>query len=130
MAKGDARTAALIVEDEASVRELASALLEESELHVIECESGEAALSVLQRRGDTVALCFIDIRLPGLIDGIDLARLIETYWPHVTVIVTSGNPGERLHSLPKSAVYMQKPWRALDVLIAAERVLSRREVSA
>ncbi len=130
MATGDARTAALIVEDEASVRELASALLEESELHVIECESGEAALSVLQRRGDTVALCFIDIRLPGLIDGIDLARLIETYWPHVTVIVTSGNPGERLNGLPKSAVYMQKPWRALDVLIAAERVLSRREVSA
>lgn len=130
MAKGDATPAALIVEDEPSVRELASALLEESELHVIECESAEAALSVLQRRGDTVALCFIDIRLPGLIDGIDLARLIESYWPHVTVIVTSGDPGGRLDGLPKSAVYMQKPWRALDVLIAAERVLTRREVRA
>jgi DNA-binding NtrC family response regulator len=130
MAKGDARTAALIVEDEPSVRELASALLEESELHVIECESAEAALSVMQRRGDSVALCFIDIRLPGLIDGIDLARLVETHWPQVTVIVTSGDPGQRLDGLPKSAVYMQKPWRALDVLIAAEQVLSRREVSA
>jgi DNA-binding NtrC family response regulator len=129
MARGDARTAALIVEDEPSVRELASALLEESELHVIECESAEAALSVLQRRGDSVALCFIDIRLPGLIDGIDLARLVETHWPQVTVIVTSGDPGQRLDGLPKSAVYMQKPWRALDVLIAAEQVLSRREVS-
>ena len=130
MAKGDARTAALIVEDEPSVRELASALLEESELHVIECESAEAALSVMQRRGDSVALCFIDIRLPGLIDGIDLARLVETHWPHVTVIVTSGDPGQSLDGLPKSAVYMQKPWRALDLLIAAEQVLSRREVSA
>jgi DNA-binding NtrC family response regulator len=130
MAKGDARTAALIVEDEPSVRELASALLEESELHVIECESAEAALSVMQRRGDSVALCFIDIRLPGLIDGIDLARLVETHWPQVTVIVTSGDPGQRLDGLPKSAVYMQKPWRALDLLIAAEQVLSRREVSA
>jgi DNA-binding NtrC family response regulator len=129
MARGDARTAALIVEDEPSVRELASALLEESELHVIECESAEAALSVMQRRGDSVALCFIDIRLPGLIDGIDLARLVETHWPQVTVIVTSGDPGQRLDGLPKSAVYMQKPWRALDVLIAAEQVLSRREVS-
>ena len=130
MAKGDARTAVLIVEDEPSVRELASALREESELHVIECESAEAALSVLQRRGDSVALCFIDIRLPGLIDGIDLARLVETHWPHVKVIVTSGDPGQRLDGLPKSAVYMQKPWRALDVLIAAERVLSRRVVHA
>jgi CheY-like chemotaxis protein len=123
-----ATRAALIVEDEALVRQLASTLLEESDLHVIECESAEAALSVLQRRGDTIALCFIDIRLPGLIDGIDLARLIETYWPHVTVIVTSGDPGERLEGLPKGAVYMQKPWRALDVLIAAEQVLSRGPV--
>jgi DNA-binding response OmpR family regulator len=125
-----ARPAALIVEDEASVRQLASALLEESDLHVIECESAEAALSVLHRRGETIALCFVDIRLPGLIDGIDLARLIETYWPHVMVIVTSGDPGQRLDGLPKGAVYMQKPWRALDVLIAAEKVLNRREAVA
>jgi len=125
-----ATPAALIVEDEASVRQLASTLLEESDLHVIECESAEAALAVLQRRGETIALCFIDVRLPGLIDGVDLAQLIATYWPHVTVIVTSGDPGERLESLPKSAVYMQKPWRALDVLIAAEKVLSRKEAAA
>jgi DNA-binding NtrC family response regulator len=124
-----AQPAALIVEDEPSVRQLAAALLEESDLHVIECESAEAALSVLQRRGDTVALCFIDVRLPGLIDGVDLARLVESYWPQVTVIVTSGDPGARLDGLPESAVYLQKPWRALDVLIAAERVLNRREAT-
>jgi DNA-binding NtrC family response regulator len=125
-----ARRAALIVEDEADVRELASALLEESDLHVIGCESAEAALSVLQRRGETVALCFVDIRLPGLMDGIDLAQMIKTHWPHVHVIVTSGNPGERLAELPDGTAYMQKPWRALDVLIAAERVLTRGAVSA
>jgi hypothetical protein len=42
------------------------------------------------------------------------------------VIVTSGDPGDRLSSLPKEAAYMDKPWRGLDVLIAAEEVLSRR----
>jgi CheY-like chemotaxis protein len=114
----------LIVEDEADVRQLASTLLEESDLHVIECESAEAAIAVLQRQGDTVALIFVDIRLPGLIDGVDLARLAETYWPHVKVIVTSGDPGDRLEHLPDGAAYMPKPWRALDVLIAAEKVLT------
>jgi CheY-like chemotaxis protein len=122
----DATRCALIVEDEADVRQLASALLEESELHVIECESAEAAIAVLQRQGDQVALVFVDIRLPGLIDGVDLARLVETYWPHVKVIVTSGDPGDRLEHLPDGVAYMQKPWRALDVLIAAEKLLAHR----
>jgi CheY-like chemotaxis protein len=122
----DTRRCALIVEDEADVRQLASMLLEESDLHVIECESAEAAIAVLQRQGDTVALVFVDIRLPGLIDGVDLARLVETYWSHVKVIVTSGDPGDRLAHLPDGVAYMPKPWRALDVLIAAEKVLTRK----
>jgi CheY-like chemotaxis protein len=120
---------ALIVEDDAEVRQLASTLLEESELHVIECESAEAAVSVMQRRGNSVALVFIDIRLPGLIDGVDLARLVRQHWPHVKVIVTSGAPGDRLGALPPGTAYMEKPWRALDLLIAAEQVLSARHAA-
>jgi len=120
---------ALIVEDDAEVRQLASTLLEESELHVIECESAEAAVSVMQRRGHTVALVFVDIRLPGLIDGVDLARLVHTHWPHAKVIVTSGDAGDRLGALPAGTAYMEKPWRALDLLIAAEQVLSDRHAA-
>ena len=61
---------ALIVEDDVEQRQLAATLLEESDLHVIECESAEAAVSVMQRRGESIALVFADIRLPGLIDGV------------------------------------------------------------
>jgi len=100
-------------------------LLEESELRVIECESAEAALSVMQRLESGIALLFVDIRLPGLIDGLDLACLVRTHWPHVNVIVTSGAPGDHLARLPEGAAYMPKPWRPLDVLIAAERSLPR-----
>jgi CheY-like chemotaxis protein len=70
-----AASVALVVEDDAENRHLAATLLEESELKVVECESGEAALSVMQRMGPSVALVFVDIRLPGLIDGLDLACL-------------------------------------------------------
>src|SRR5262245_61198101 len=117
---------ALIVEDDAEQRHLAAALLEETDLDVIECESAEAALSVMQRCGERILLVFVDIRLPGIIDGVDLARAVGTHWPHARVIVTSGDPGDRLDSLPREASYMDKPWRALDVLIAAEEVLARR----
>jgi DNA-binding NtrC family response regulator len=121
---------ALIVEDDADERHLAAALLEETDLHVIECESAEAALSVMQRCGERILLVFVDIRLPGIIDGVDLARVVRMHWPHARVIVTSGNPGDRLDHLPHEAAYMQKPWRALDVLIAAEEALAARPAAA
>jgi CheY-like chemotaxis protein len=130
MGQKDRGALALIVEDDADQRHLAAALLEETDFDVVECESAEAALAVMQRCGDRILFVFADIRLPGIIDGVDLARAVRTHWPHTRVIVTSGDPGDRLGSLPKDAAYMDKPWRALDVLIAAEEVLATRRAAA
>ena len=44
------------------------------ELDTIECESAEAALAVMLIGGQHVALIFADIRLSGVMDGIDLAH--------------------------------------------------------
>src|SRR5689334_18643000 len=116
---------ALIVEEDAELRQLASTLLAESALDVITCESAEAALSVMQRRSGGIVLVFSEVRLPGLIDGVDLARLVAAHWPDTKVIVT-GEPNDRIDGLPTAAAYVPKPWRALDVLVAAERVLPRQ----
>ena len=115
------RRTVLIVEDDADLRGLTAALLEESELDTIECESAEAALATMLLRGQDVAMVFADIRLPGVMDGVDLAREVKMRWPHLTVILTSGNPGERLHQLPAGVQYMSKPWLPLNVLMVAER---------
>jgi len=112
---------ALIVEDDPDLRELGAALLEETELRVVECEDAEQALSVLAREGENVALVFADIRLPGLLDGVDLARRIKAVWPHVSMIVTSGYSPHRPEALPDNIIYMPKPWLALEVLMQAER---------
>jgi CheY-like chemotaxis protein len=110
---------ALIVEDDPHLRELAAALLEETDLRVVECEDAEAAFSFLCREGDDVALIFVDIRLPGLLDGMDLARRVRALWPQAFVIVTSGFSPEG--EMPDNVVYMPKPWLALNVLMQAER---------
>ena len=115
------RRTALIVEDDADLRELSAALLEESELDTIECESAEAALATMLLRGQDVAMVFADIRLPGVMDGVDLAREVKLRWPHLTVVLTSGNPGGRLDQLPPGVQYMPKPWQPLNVLMVAER---------
>jgi CheY-like chemotaxis protein len=111
----------LIVEDEPEVRLLTKMLLEESELDVIECESAESALATMLLRGQDVAMIFADIHLSGEMDGIDLAREVKIRWPHLVVILTSGNAGEHLKQMPPGVDYMPKPWQPLDVLVAAER---------
>jgi CheY-like chemotaxis protein len=115
------RGKALIVEDDPDLRWLTATLLEESELDIIECESAEAALATMLICGQDVTMMFADIRLPGVMDGVDLACEVRTRWPHLTVVVTSGNPGDRLEHLPPGVLYMPKPWQALNVLMVAER---------
>jgi CheY-like chemotaxis protein len=115
------RRTALVVEDDAELRWLSATLLEESELDIVECESAEAALAVMLMRGPEVAMIFADIRLPGVMDGVDLAREVKMRWPHLTVVLTSGNPGDRLKQLPPGVLYLPKPWQPLNVLMVAER---------
>ena len=121
---------ALVVEDDAAVRDLAAAVLEETDLGVITCESAEAAISVLERPGMNVALLFADIRLPGAMDGIALASAVERRWPDIRVVVTSGYDARADARMPPQAVFMQKPWRALDVLVQAERATMAAQAAA
>ena len=110
---------ALVVEDDEMLREMIATLLEESEMGVIQCESAEAALRVLERMGGCISMMFTDVNLAGMVDGIDLAHFAKNRFPAMNVIVTSGAP--RTKNLPEGAMFMPKPWRPLDVLREAER---------
>jgi CheY-like chemotaxis protein len=43
-----------------------------------------------------VVMIFADVRLRGVMDGIDLAREVKMRWPLLPVILTSGYPRERV----------------------------------
>jgi len=113
--------AVLIVEDDAELRSLTAALLKDEEIDTIECESAEAALAVMLIGGREVAMIFADIRLPGVMDGVDLSWEVKLRWPLLPIILTSGHPLERIRELPPGVAYIPKPWQPLDVLIAAEQ---------
>lgn len=115
------RPIALVVEDEPDVRALAEAVLEESDLDVIGCGSAEEALAILRENGGRVALVFADIRLAGAMDGIQLARAVATLWPKARLVITSGCEVERHVEIPHDAVFIPKPWKAVDVLVEAGR---------
>jgi DNA-binding NtrC family response regulator len=118
------RRALLIVEDDAELRSLTAALFEDEQMDTIECESAEAALAILLIGEREVAMIFADIRLRGVMDGVDLAREVKMRWPLLPVILTSGHPRERVGALPPGVAYMPKPWQPLNVLIATEQALA------
>jgi CheY-like chemotaxis protein len=116
--------AVLVVEDDAELRSLMSTLLEDEQLDIIECESAEAALAIMLIGGREVAMIFADVRLPGVMDGVDLAWEVKLRWPLLPVILTSGLPRERVRELPPGVDYVPKPWQPLSILIAAEQALA------
>jgi len=79
MGQAQQHRAVLIVEDDAELRSLTAALLEDEQLDTIECESAEAALAIMLIGGQHVALIFADIRLRGVMDGIDLVHPARTH---------------------------------------------------
>jgi CheY-like chemotaxis protein len=110
---------ALVVEDDELQREMVAVLLEESEMGVIQCESAEAALDVVEKIGTSLSLMFTDVNLAGSLDGVELAHFVRSNYPDVSVIVTSGYAPQ--HPLPEGTMFMQKPWVPLDLLREAER---------
>jgi len=114
----------MIVEDDAELRSLTASLLEDEQLDTIECESAEAALAVMLIGGREVVMIFADVRLRGVMDGIDLARELKMRWPYLSVVLTSGHPREHIGDLPPGVGYMPKPWQPLNLLIAAEEALA------
>jgi CheY-like chemotaxis protein len=114
---------ALIVEDDEEQRNLAAALLEETELAVVEACDAEEALAFLSGHAGEVALIFADAQLPRRMTGVELAQAVSDNWPWVRTVLTSRDPldGDR-DRVPRQVRLMPKPWRALDVLIEAERV--------
>ena len=119
------RSVALLVEDDRDLRGLEAALIEETDLRVVEAESAEEALFYLEQHARDVAFLMANIRLPCLMGGTELARIASLRSPWIRVLVTSGHSDDRPCDLPPTATYMPKPWRALDVLMEVGRAVDR-----
>jgi two-component system nitrogen regulation response regulator NtrX len=118
----------LIVDDEAGVRFSLRGILEDEEYRVLEAESGEAGLQILEK--EEIDLVFLDIWLPG-IDGPQVLEKIKSTRPNLPVLMISG------HATIENAVqaikqgahdFIEKPLSLEKVLISAARALEFREL--
>ncbi|TKT73698.1 response regulator [Afipia massiliensis] len=115
----------LVVEDDQLQRELVSLIFEESDMNVIQCMSGDAAAVVLERAGNELMLMFTDVNLDGDMSGLELASMARERFPHIDVILTSGQSVEHV---PDNVLFMQKPWLPLELLRQAEMSRQRHTV--
>jgi CheY-like chemotaxis protein len=113
----------LVVEDEFIVRMTIAEYLRDEGYDVIEAATADEALVVLEKRTD-IDLVFSDVRMPGSIDGCELARQVRTRWPALPVILTSGYSEELLtaRSLCEDIV-VPKPYRPQAIVTTIRAVL-------
>jgi DNA-binding NtrC family response regulator len=99
----------LVVDDEIMVRTPVAEFLREAGYKVIEAANAAEAVAVFVA-GIAVDLVFSDIRMPGRMDGVGLARWIFEHRPDLPVLLTSsGGPPPSATEAP--APFLPKPFR-------------------
>jgi CheY-like chemotaxis protein len=86
--KSGGRSTVLVVEDEVLIRMALAAALRERGMTVIEARDADEALQIVHARIAFDAV-FTDIRMPGSMDGLRLAALIEAYFPDMPIFISS-----------------------------------------
>jgi CheY-like chemotaxis protein len=109
--------AVLIVEDEPLVRIGAVNIIEDAGFKVIQAESADEAIRVLECRGD-IRVVFTDIHMPGSMNGLKLAHAVRNRWPPIKIIVTSGRDLIAEQVLPEGGRFFSKPYNPIEILDA------------
>jgi excisionase family DNA binding protein len=124
-ASRDSRQRVLVVDDEASIRDLLAKTLALAEYDVDTAGDGAAALDRLRERRGSYDLMIADLRMPGM-DGLTLIREVKQINANLPIIIITG------FSTESSAIeavnlgvagYLTKPFRVPQVLAAAAKAL-------
>ncbi|GBQ31512.1 response regulator transcription factor [Gluconacetobacter azotocaptans] len=117
----------LLVEDEFLIRTaLADYLRLRGGFTVIESETAPDALAALEGQDD-IAILLTDLRLPGGLDGLEIAAQARRKWPELPVIYISGRVmapgGSTLEG--KRDSYIAKPYEPSAVLERIRSILGQ-----
>jgi CheY-like chemotaxis protein len=116
--------AVLIVDDEPLIRETLAEMLSGTSLLILEAADSREALEILKKRAYQVAILITDVRMPGEMDGLDLARSAQRSWPWIRVIVMSGHYETGPDRLPRNARYLAKPWQSHEMVESVSKAAS------
>jgi two-component sensor histidine kinase/FixJ family two-component response regulator len=98
----------LVVEDELMLRMRAVDIVQDAGFEPIEAISADEAIALLESRDD-ISCLFTDIQMPGSMDGLKLAHVTHTRWPHIKIILVSGQIAVTEADKPEDSKFFPKP---------------------
>ncbi|QVQ28869.1 response regulator [Achromobacter deleyi] len=116
----------LVVEDNETARWLLAEILANEGYDVCEASNADEALRRLMERSDIRAV-ISDIEMPGSMDGLEMAALIQRRSPEIGMLLTSGRRDPALDTLPPGVKFMLKPWVPDDLIREVETLLATRK---
>ncbi len=117
----------LLIEDDASLREILHFRLEDAGLRVIAAEDGRAGLAAFSHEVDVV---LTDLRMPGL-DGMDLLDALRERDPDAAVVVFTafGSADRAVEAMRRGAYhYVEKPVNMPTLLAVLARAAEQRRL--
>lgn len=122
----------LVVDDEAAIRTITKATLENYNYLVLIAESGQQAIKLCQKYPDRIDFMLIDLMMPEL-DGFATIATLQQLRPHTPAIAMSGVSPTDLVQRAESAGFQRfisKPFTTEELLQTAAAVLNDRKVVA
>ena len=100
----------LIVDDEEPVRQSGAGLFAALGFATWEAANSAEAITCLENRPN-IDLLFTDVRMPGDMDGAELAFTVRSRWPRIAIIVVSAYFDPKSSRLPINTSFLAKPYR-------------------
>jgi CheY-like chemotaxis protein len=119
---------ALVVDDERISRHVASRMLRELGLRVLEADGAEEALDVFRISQHPIDLVLLDVVMPET-DGVELAGRILAHRPGQRIIFMSAYPAEVLaeHGLEDlDVLFLAKPYTMAELLSKVRQAMERQ----
>jgi CheY-like chemotaxis protein len=119
---------ALVVDDERISRHVASRMLRELGLRVLEADGAEEALDVFRISQHPIDLVLLDVVMPET-DGVELAQQILAHRPGQAILFMSAHPAEVLaeHGLQDLDVhFLAKPYTMDELLTRVRQAMDRQ----
>jgi CheY-like chemotaxis protein len=121
---------AVVVDDEAVIRLGAARILQDAGMTQVSFASADLALGYLSLGAAEVGLVLTDVSMPGVMDGLGLARWLGSAYPRLPVIVMSASPRALVEAwtIPTVAAVIAKPFHPANLAALAMCATARRPV--
>ncbi len=117
----------LVVDDDASVREVTTVILAHHGYRVLGAGDGAEAVALLAPRSAEVSLVITDLQMPHL-DGAALASVVLRLNPAMPILAISGMGSGRSAASSKrfAGDFLLKPFKAGELLATVDRMIKQR----